>query len=122
VISGLRSSASRLRPRRTALIAFRLSEAAAATLTFDQVLTGRRSGKRCVKQTARNRRARKCLRYVSKGSIRVDGKAGANTVSFAGRVGRRRLAVGRYRLTVAATDAAGNKATPRTTTITLLRR
>ena len=39
--------------------------------------------------------------------------AGANRVAFAGRVGRRTFPPGRYRATVGATDAAGNRALPR---------
>ena len=75
-ISGLRVSPSRFRFSRGGAVSFRLSEAAAVTLKVEEELSGRRSGKRCVKQTPRNRRARKCTRYASKGTIRITGKAG----------------------------------------------
>ncbi|HZB77691.1 MAG TPA: hypothetical protein VE526_15780 [Solirubrobacteraceae bacterium] len=44
---------------------------------------------------------------------RADTRAGRNRVAFTGRVGRRTFPSGRYRATVGATDAAGNRAVPR---------
>ncbi len=91
-------------------ISFRLSEKARVTLTFSRKTTGRKVGRRCVKPTRKNRTRRRCTRYVKAGTLRINGKAGANRVKFQGRLSRRkRLALGRYRLTVGATDSAGNK-------------
>ena len=42
----------------------------------------------------------------------VAGKAGANRIVFRGRVGGKTLKPGRYRLTVRAVDAAGNRSAP----------
>ena len=62
-----------------------------------------------MKPTRKNRTRRRCTRYVKAGTLRLDGKAGTNRVKFQGRLSRRkRLALGRYRLTVGARDAAGN--------------
>ena len=77
---------------RTSKIGFRLSEAASVVLTVERVVAGRRT------------------RYVKlRGSIKHKGKAGNNSVRFSGRLGGRALTPNRYRLTVTATDAAGNR-------------
>jgi Bacterial Ig domain/WD40-like Beta Propeller Repeat len=91
-------------------IRFSLSEAARTTFTFHRMLPGRRSGRRCVRPNRRNRRNRRCTRFVRAGSFSVNGKAGANRVRFQGRLSRtRRLSPGKYRLTLSARDAAGNR-------------
>jgi PKD domain len=103
----------RVRPRRILLgsalarlaarggrISFRLSEPARVTLRFASARTGKR-----------------------KGVLRLNARAGLNTVRFAGRLTRRRtLPPGTYRLTVLAKDAAGNAAKPQRTRFTLIRR
>jgi hypothetical protein len=54
-------------------------------------------------------------RWVAAGTLRRSGIAGVNRVRFSGRIGRRALRAGTYRLILRATDAAGNvaKAKPR---------
>ena len=75
-------------------IRWRLTKAARVTLTFQR------------KRGARFRRA---------GTLRVPtAHAGLNTVRFQGRLSRRkRLRLGTYRVVIGATDAAGNRSTPR---------
>ena len=75
-------------------IRWRLTKAARVTLTFQR------------KRGARFRRA---------GTLRVPAAhAGLNTVRFQGRLSRRkRLRLGTYRVVIGATDAAGNRSTPR---------
>ena len=92
-------------------IRFRLSEAATVRLTFEKAATGRRVGKRCRKPSRKNRRRKRCTRYVRvKTTLAVKGKAGANKLSFQGRLTRRRsLKTGRYRFSMRATDAANNR-------------
>jgi hypothetical protein len=90
-------------------ISYRLSEAARVTLTFSRRARGRKVGRKCVKPKRSNRRKRSCVRYVKAGTLHFNGKQGTNKVKFQGRLSRRkRLALGRYRLTVGAKDAAGN--------------
>jgi hypothetical protein len=49
------------------------------------------------------------------GSFRdSDSATGANSLRFSGRLGGRKLAAGRYRLTAIAKDAAGNAGTAKT--------
>jgi hypothetical protein len=49
----------------------------------------------------------------SAGKLVRTGNKGANTLKFSGRIGRRALKRGRYRAVITATDAAGNRSTPR---------
>ena len=103
-------------------IRFRLSEAAEVTYGFRRALPGRRVGRRCLAPT-RGRRGRRCTRYVSAGSLRRAAAVGANRMRFQGRLTRRRaLRPGSYRLTLVATDAAGQRSTPKTLTFRLLGR
>ncbi|HST37873.1 MAG TPA: VCBS repeat-containing protein, partial [Conexibacter sp.] len=107
------SARGRRAPKRGTTIRFTLSEAARVTLTVERRAAGRRSGRRCVAPTAKLRRARAraCTRFVVAGTlVRGGGRQGANAVAFSGRIGRRALAAGRYRVTATAADAAGNRA------------
>jgi Bacterial Ig domain len=104
-------------------ISFRLSEAARVTLTLARPLPGRRVGRRCVKPSPRNRGKRRCTRYPTAGRLRFNGRAGTNRVRFQGRLSRRkRLRIGRYRLRVGATDAAGNISRARTANFRIVAR
>jgi hypothetical protein len=94
-------------------IKFTLSEAAKVSLKIQRKSTGHRKGSKCL---AKRRTGKRCTLYKTKGTLRRNGRAGANSVAFSGRIGARKLAKGRYRITVTATDAAGNKARPRTVT------
>ena len=91
--------------RNGAQIRFSLSEAAKATLTINRLLKGRRSGKRCVKSTAKLRKAKRCTRHVKVRSQVVTGTVGTNTVKG------KALAPGTYEVLLTAVDAAGNKTT-----------
>ena len=66
------------------------------------------------------KKAKACtlLKHLS-GTLRVNAKAGANTVSFAAQLGTKKLGAGTYRLTAVAIDAAGNKSKPLTVTVTV---
>jgi hypothetical protein len=109
---------ARRRVPRGTKIRFRLSEAAKVKLVIERKLPGRKTRRRvggrlrtvCVRPTRALRRARRCTRYVRAGTLtRTYAVAGAKTVSFSGRIGRRKLKVGKYRLTLTATDGAGNR-------------
>ena len=90
-------------------VRFRLSEAAKVRFTVARASKGRRSGRSCVKPTRRNRRAKSCTRYLAmRGGVSKAFEAGTRGVRFTGRVRNKRLKVGRYRLRLRATDAAGN--------------
>jgi subtilisin-like proprotein convertase family protein len=80
----------RSRTARGTRIRFSLSEPAAVSLKI---------------QRAKGRR------FVTVGTLRHNGRAGANRVAFTGRIRHRALRRGSYRLIVSAVDAAGNRAT-----------
>jgi hypothetical protein len=93
-----------------ARVSFRLTEAARVNFTVERRLLGRRVGKRCLKPTRANRTRRACVRYVkSSGGFTRAGKTGLNRFRFTGRLGGRKLGLGRYRLAAQARDATGKR-------------
>jgi virginiamycin B lyase len=94
-----------------AKVTYRLSMAASTKFTVQRETAGRKKGKKCVKQTPRNRKAKKCKLYKSvRGSFTNSGKAGSNSFKFTGRVGGKSLKPGRYQLVAIAT-AGSSKST-----------
>jgi uncharacterized delta-60 repeat protein len=85
--------------RTGAKVSYSDSRAATTTFTVARVLPGRRSGKRCVPPTARNRGAKRCTRFVGvRGSFSHVDVAGKNSFRFTGRVRGKALKPGPYRL------------------------
>ena len=60
-------------------------------------------------------------RYRSVGTLRRAGLEGANRIRFSGRIGRRALRPGRYRIVATAVDAAGNRSAPKVARLRILR-
>jgi hypothetical protein len=87
-----RAATARTAVRRGSTVRFALSEPAAVTLRIERLAGGRRRAAATLRRSAR---------------------AGANRVRFSGRIGRRALRRGRYRLTVRAIDGAGNRSAAR---------
>jgi Tol biopolymer transport system component len=85
--------AAKLRPG--TVLRFRSSEAGTASVTFARIV--RRHGRTHL------RRAGRLTRKVSAGRARI---------ALSGRVGRRAMRAGRYRLTLQVSDAAGNRSRP----------
>jgi Tol biopolymer transport system component len=102
VLSGLRMTRKRFAVRRRAsAFVFTLSEDSKTSVAIA----------RCVKP---RKAARRCGRYRVVATLtRAHTKLGRNRIAFSGRIGKRKLAPGRYRATVGAVDAAGNRAVPR---------
>ena len=99
---------SRTRPVGTTF-SFTLNTPAALKLIFTQSASGRRVGKRCVAPSRANRNKRACQRTITSGTVSF-ASAGAGTakITFQGRLSRhKKLRPGRYKLTVAATNATG---------------
>ena len=69
-------------------------------------MRGRRVDGRCVRATGRNRRRAACFGHVTATTLNRSGVQGANAIAIT----TRRLAPGTYRVTIAATDPAGNAA------------
>jgi hypothetical protein len=119
----LRAGATIARTRRGARVRFRLDEASRVTVRVLAARAGRRRGTRCVRATPTNRRARRCTRYVSVGTVALSGRLnGRVNRRFSGRVRRRALKPGRYRLQVTATDVAGNRSRPATANFRIAKR
>jgi hypothetical protein len=95
--------------RKGTTVRYRLSEAARVSVTVKRALAGRRVAGRCEKPTRSNGGARRCARLRRIGRFAIDSRAGTNSHGFSGRIGTRSLAVGRYRATLVASDAAGNR-------------
>ncbi len=106
---------SRARRSRTPVgttFSFTLNEAARVSLTFTRTIAGRRmkSGHKtkCVTETKRNRRDRRCTLTKAAGTLSFSAREGAGKVSFDGRVkGAKRFAAGSYTVTIEATNAKG---------------
>ena len=94
---------------RRGALRYRLSEAGRVHVTVKRAVAGRRIGGRCVKPTRSNRGTRRCTRLRSSGRFAIDSHAGTNSHEFPGRIGPKSLAAGRYRASLVATDAAGNR-------------
>ena len=107
-LSGRGSSliSAKRKPARGATVKYRLSEAATVTFTVERAVRGRKKKGRCVPG---RRKGKACTSYKKvKGSFTHAGGAGANSLRFSGRLARKPLRPGRYRLVGTARDAAGN--------------
>jgi hypothetical protein len=89
VISGLTLAPARFAAARGTTVRYTLSEPGSVVLEFRRAVAGGR--------------------YVSVGTLRRAARGGANRVVVRGRIGRRALRRGAYRLRTRATDAAGNR-------------
>lgn len=99
---------SRAAPRGTSF-RFGVSEPARVTFTIEQQSRGRRAGGRCRRSTRAYRRRPPCTLRRRAGSLAHRVAAGRSRKRFSGRIGRRALRAGRYRVVLRATDAAGNR-------------
>jgi hypothetical protein len=81
---------------------FRLDRSARVRFEFSQIVPGRRAKSRCVKPTMANRKRPTCSRYQTRGTLDLAGRAGKNAYAFRGKIHRRSLAPGQYRLRVTA--------------------
>jgi hypothetical protein len=120
--AGTAVSARKRRTKVGTTFRFTLSETATVKIAIQRAAQGRRKGKRCVKPTRKLHRAKKCTRFTAAGTLTRSGQAGANTVPFSGRIGRKKLGPGTYRARLIATDAAGNRSLTKTLKFKIVRR
>jgi hypothetical protein len=118
--TGVRRKTRKRVPRGTTF-RFTLSESAKVRIAFERRRSGRRVGGKCLAPTRARRNRRVCTRYVAVGSISPSGVPGRNSVKFSGRLKGRPLAVGSYRATLTATDAAGQRSQPATLRFAIVR-
>jgi glucose/arabinose dehydrogenase len=97
--------------RHGATVSFRLDEPATVTFTVQRAVRGSRIKGRC--RVAAHPAVRACpvWRTVN-GSFRMNAKRALNRVRFSGRIDRRALAPGDYRLAARARDTAGRVSRP----------
>jgi hypothetical protein len=106
VVGVLKSTASSFRRGKPITFGVSLSEAGTVTVVFERKTTGRKVGKKCVKQTRKNRRKKKCTLWVKAGAPATKAlAAGAAKLSFPT---SRKLKPGSYRAVITVRDAAGN--------------
>lgn len=105
------------------VVTFKLDEAASVDFTVERARPGRRAGRKCVKPTKRNRKAKRCTRFLLRsGSFTVAGKAGQTRFRFSGRLGNKKLPAGSYRLVAVATDPSGNRSAAKRAAFRIVRR
>jgi virginiamycin B lyase len=90
-------------------VRLKLSESAGVTVRIERAAKGKKSGAKCVKPTKANRKAKSCTRWVNAGTLTTLAGAGTAKLKLA-----KPLALGTYRVTVAAQDSAGNRAAAKT--------
>lgn len=99
---------------------FTASEAGTLTATFSKLTKGRKSGKSCVKKTAKNSPAKSCNYWAAlKTAVTQPVIAGANTFKFDGKLGGKKLKAGKYKVTLTVKDSTGNAAAPVTIKFTV---
>jgi uncharacterized repeat protein (TIGR01451 family) len=87
---------------------YRLSEPARVLFTIERREKGRRVGTTCRKPSKSNRKRKACVRFVKVGSFAQNGKAGANTRKWSGKIRSKGLKPGTYRASLSARDVARN--------------
>jgi TolB protein len=93
-------------PRGT-MIRYTLARAGLVTLKIFRARTGRRAASgRCVAPTRANRTRRRCTRLTAVRTLLRRGRQGPNAVAFTGRVGRRALPAGTYRLSASTSNTS----------------
>lgn len=92
-----------------ARVRYTLNIAAKVRFTVQAARPGRKVGSRCRAPSRRNRHKHRCTRYVKvRGSFTLAGHAGVNSFRFRGRLAKRKLKPGTYRLV--ATPSVGASA------------
>ena len=92
-------------------------------LPVARALAGRRAGGRCVKPTARNRRASaRCTRWTTVRTLTRTLPAGTTKLAFTARFAGRALPAGAYRVAATATDAANLRGSAAPVRFTIVRR
>ncbi|HWT93231.1 MAG TPA: PKD domain-containing protein, partial [Solirubrobacteraceae bacterium] len=98
------------------------SEAGRLLVGVERTTKGWRAGSACVARKPRRGKASRCTRVRRVGTLTVALKEDEGALSFTGKVGGKALAPGRYRFSLVAVDAAGNRSDPpRTIAFTVVR-
>ena len=102
-------------------ISLTLNKSARLEFAFEQLLSGRVVKGRCVAPAPGNHANRACRRRAPRGTLSFPASTGTHKLFFQGRISSsRRLASGRYRLVITATDGGGMRSVPRTLSFRIL--
>jgi hypothetical protein len=95
-------------------ISFELSQAATVTLSFEKSRPGVTVGKRCVTESRRNAKGKRCSLWTPvRGGVTRAGHAGLDKIRFEGLLDTKKpLPTGTYRLTLKAGNAGGSAIAP----------
>ena len=96
-----------------------LSKPASLRVAIQRARPGRRKGGRC---SPRVHTGRRCTSLKQVGALKRTLPAGSSKIPFSGRLGRRRLAAGSYRMKLVATDAQGVRSSTKTLKFTVVKR
>jgi hypothetical protein len=110
--------------KRGSTLSFTVNERSTATIRIQKPRKGRRSEGKCRKPTRKNRKGKRCKRWVKAAATLTRKNVGPGKVSikFTGRIRGKALKRGRYRASITLTDAAKNKAKPRNATFRIVKR
>ena len=123
-VSPSRATARRRRARAPdgTTITFLMNDRARVTLSVQRVRNGRQVAGACVAPSRRTSQRPSCRRTVGVATLRRSAIRGENTVRFSGRIGRRVLRPGRYRMVLRARAADGRRTAARALRFTVVRR
>jgi hypothetical protein len=101
---------------------FTLNERANVSFAFTQQVGVRMVNGRCVVGTKENRYKPSCERTVPRGTLSFTGHGGTNKISFQGHIpASKKLPLGRYKLVIIATNAAGQRSSPKSLSFTIVK-
>jgi hypothetical protein len=130
-LSSLKLSRKKFKVGKKVVISFTSTEAGRGRLTFERAVGGKKvkskakQGKkaktRCVATGQRVNRRQRCHAYKTVGAMSAKARKGKNKIVFRGKLGKTKLARGKYRLSLRVTDGAGNKSKAARITFTVTR-
>ena len=89
-------------------IRFTVSDAARVSIAIGQRTMGRRVSTRCLANRPALRRRPRCVRILTRGTLRRNASQGTNRLRFTGRAHGRLLRPGNYQFTLRATHTSGS--------------
>jgi hypothetical protein len=119
--TGVLTGAQKRKRKKGTKLIVGLSEPAGVQFDVFRKRSGRKVGGRCVKPTRKNRRRKRCTRLKRSGGFTRTAPAGTSRLAFSGRIRRRALKPGRYRIRATPADAAGNIGRPRAVNFKIVR-
>jgi hypothetical protein len=96
------------KPPQGTTYSFTLSESATLHLTFTQLVGGRKVKDKCVARSRSNAHKPSCKRKLTRGTLTLSGRQGADQLRFQGRLSKsKRLKPGTYTVSIVAADTFG---------------